>query len=184
MQSPSASLPRIAFAAWSGSGKTTLLQGVIPALRARGLRPAMIKHAHHAFDVDKPGKDSFELRHAGADQMLVASSRRYALMVETPETDDGRVPDLDMLCSRLDPQRADLILVEGFKQSDLPKIEVHRPGLSKPPLYHEIDGVIAVATDAHTLNFDGPLLPVNDPDAVARFIIDYLNIDTPEAPDG
>ncbi len=169
-------LPRIAFAAWSGSGKTTLLKGVIPALRARGLRPAMIKHAHHEFDVDKPGKDSFELRHSGADQMLVASGRRYALMVETPETDDGRVPDLDMLCARLDPRRSDLILVEGFKQWDLPKIEVHRPSVGKPPLYREVAGVIAVATDAPILDFDGPLLPVNDPDAVAAFIIDYLNI--------
>ncbi|ADC72598.1 molybdopterin-guanine dinucleotide biosynthesis protein B [Thioalkalivibrio sp. K90mix] len=169
-------LPRIGFAAWSGSGKTTLLKAVIPALRARGQRPAVIKHAHHAFDVDTPGKDSYELRHAGADQMLVASCRRYALMVETPETDDGRVPDLDMLCSRLDPERADLILVEGFKQADLPKIEVHRPAVGKPPLYPEIPGVIAVATDAAELDFDGPLLPVNDPDAVARFIIDYCNL--------
>lgn len=171
-----ADLPRIGFAAWSGSGKTTLLKGVIPALRARGLRPAMIKHAHHEFDVDKPGKDSFELRHAGADQMLVASGRRYALMVETPETDDGRVPDLDMLCSRLDPQRSDLILVEGFKQWELPKIEVHRPSVGKTPLYRDIDGVVAVATDAAALDFDGPLLPINDPTAIAAFIINYLNI--------
>ncbi len=170
--------PRLAFAAWSGSGKTTLLKAVIPILRQRGLRLAMIKHAHHDFDVDKPGKDSFELRHAGAEQMLVASGRRYALMVETPETDDGRTPDLDMLCARLDPTRTDLVLVEGFKQARLPKIEVYRPALGKPPLYREVDGVVAVATDATTLDFDGPLLPVNEPEAVADFIIAHLHLNT------
>jgi len=176
METAPQSLPRIGFAATSGSGKTTLLKTVIPALRARGLRPAMIKHAHHEFDVDKPGKDSYELRHAGADQMLVASCRRYALMTETPETDDGRVPDLDMLCSRLDPARADLILVEGFKHFDLPKIEVYRPAAGKSPLYPEVPGVIAVATDAGSLDFDGPLLPLNDPEAVAAFVIETLSL--------
>ena len=169
------SIPLLGFAAWSGAGKTTLLTRLLPVLRTRGLEVAMIKHAHHHFDVDKPGKDSYELRQAGAGQVLIASSRRFALMVENPPGEEAD-PVLSELVGRIDPRRADLILVEGFKQWDLPKIEVHRPSVGKPPLYREVAGVIAVATDAPILDFDGPLLPVNDPDAVAAFIIDYLNI--------
>ncbi|WP_018934803.1 molybdopterin-guanine dinucleotide biosynthesis protein B [Thioalkalivibrio sp. ALJ24] len=169
-------IPRIGFAGTSGSGKTTLLKQLIPELRNRGLRPAVIKHAHHAFDVDKPGKDSYELRHAGADQTLVASSRRYALMVETPEVEEGTTPDLDALCAKLDPARSDLILVEGFKHADLPRIEVYRTANEKPPLYPDTPGIIAVATDADGLPFHGPVLALDSPSPVADFIIEHLSL--------
>ncbi|WP_018869919.1 MULTISPECIES: molybdopterin-guanine dinucleotide biosynthesis protein B [unclassified Thioalkalivibrio] len=176
MSHPDNTLPRIGFAAWSGSGKTTLLKQLIPELRNRGLRPAVIKHAHHEFDVDKPGKDSYELRHSGADQTLVASSRRFALMVETPEIEEGATPDLDALCAKLDPARSDLILVEGFKNADLPRIEVYRKANDKPPLYPDTPGVVAVATDAGGLPFHGPVLPLDDPSPVADFIIEHLSL--------
>lgn len=176
MSHPEKTLPRIGFAAWSGSGKTTLLKRLIPELRNRGLRPAVIKHAHHEFDVDKPGKDSYELRHSGADQTLVASSRRFALMVETPEIEEGATPDLDALCAKLDPGRADLILVEGFKNADLPRIEVYRKANDKPPLYPDTPGVVAVATDVAALPFHGPVLPLDDPSPVADFIIEHLSL--------
>ena len=104
--------PLLAIAAWSGTGKTTLLKRLIPELCVRGLRPGLIKHTHHDMDVDKPGKDSYELRKAGAAQTIVASEQRWALMTETPET-----PELDLtwLVSRMDASKLDLVLVEGFK---------------------------------------------------------------------
>lgn len=104
-------IPLLAFAAWSGTGKTTLLKKLIPALCARGIRPGLIKHTHHDMDVDKPGKDSYELRKAGAAQTIVASQQRWALMTETPDEEEL---DLQFLASRMDTSKLDLILVEGF----------------------------------------------------------------------
>lgn len=111
--------PLLAIAAWSGTGKTTLLKRLIPELCVRGLRPGLIKHTHHDMDVDKPGKDSYELRKAGAAQTIVASEQRWALMTETPET-----PELDLtwLVSRMDASKLDVVLVEGFKHEPVPKI--------------------------------------------------------------
>ena len=117
-----ASLPLLGFAAWSGTGKTTLLEAMLPKLVERGIRVAVIKHAHHNFDIDQKGKDSYRLRKAGASQMLISSRYRRALVTETPEEE----ATLPYLISQLDQTQLDLILVEGFKKLDFPKIELHR----------------------------------------------------------
>lgn len=138
------SLPLLGIAAWSGTGKTTLLARLLPALAQRGLRVAVIKHAHHSFDIDQPGKDSYRLREAGASPILVASRERFALMMETPGEQE---PQLPMLIDQVRPQRPDLVLIEGFKQWPLPKLELHRPALGKPLLAHDDPWVHAVASD-------------------------------------
>jgi len=164
-----APLPVLGFAAWSGTGKTTLLRQLIPLLRERGLRPAVVKHSHHSFDVDVPGKDSYELRKAGADQVLVASRRRWALMVETPEIEGD--PDLAELLRHLDTTRADIVLVEGFRRVAFPKIELWRAALGKPLLFPEDGNVVAVATDgALPVDTDLPVLDLNDAPEIAGFV--------------
>jgi molybdopterin-guanine dinucleotide biosynthesis protein MobB len=165
--------PLLGFAAWSGTGKTTLLERLVPVLVARGLRVAVIKHAHHDFDIDVPGKDSYRMRKAGAQQVMVASRRRWALVTEH---DDGRPePRLAELLLHLDHARLDLILVEGFKHEPIPKIELHRPTLGKPLLYTADPKVVAIATDAPVSPAPPlPVLDLNTPDEVADFIFDYL----------
>ncbi|MBK1690883.1 molybdopterin-guanine dinucleotide biosynthesis protein B [Ectothiorhodospira mobilis] len=165
--------PVLGLAAWSGTGKTTLLATLIPLLRARGLRPALIKHAHHRFDVDHPGKDSHTLREAGAEQVLVASRHRMALMVESPEP---REPRLEELLRHLDPRRTDLVLVEGFREAPgLPKIELHRAALDRPLLHPGDPYFIAVASDTPgALKTSLPVLDLNAPPAIAGFILDWL----------
>jgi molybdopterin-guanine dinucleotide biosynthesis protein B len=155
-------------AGWSGSGKTTLLTAVIPELVARGLSVSTIKHAHHEFDIDRPGKDSWRHRQSGAQEVMVASSRRWALMHELR---DAPEPSLDELVARMTP--VDLLLVEGWKRHPHPKIEVHRPSLGKPLLYPEDPWVVAIASD-ETLAAPVPLLPLGDPGAVAAFISAHL----------
>ena len=168
-----ASIPVLGFAAYSGTGKTTLLIKLLPLLRAQGLRIGMIKHAHHDFDIDLPGKDSYELRHAGASQMLVASRQRWALIVETP---DGEETGLQTYLDRLEQSGLDLVLVEGFKPGEIPKIELHRPSLAKPLLYPDDDSIIAVAHDApQPLAVSCEQLDLNDPGQIARFIVDRFN---------
>ena len=133
----------LGLAGWSGAGKTTLAVQLIEGLALRGLRVSTLKHAHHAFDVDQPGKDSHRHRAAGAGQVLISSANRWALMSElrgAPEL------SLQQAVSKLDA--CDLVLVEGFKQEDFPKLEIHRPSLGKPVLKDTIPGVIAVASDA------------------------------------
>jgi len=164
-------LPVLGFAAFSGTGKTTLLKQLIPLLAAQGVRVGVIKHAHHNFDIDQPGKDSFELRKAGARQMLVASSRRWALMTENDAAGD---PELDALVRRLDPDGIDMVLVEGFKHVAYPRIELHRPALGHPLLHPEDCSIIAVATDAPIDSGGLPLLDLNDAAAVAAFILDWM----------
>lgn len=160
--------PVLGFAAFSGTGKTTLLTQIIPLLRAEGIRPGLIKHAHHDFDIDQPGKDSYELRKAGAAQVLVASSQRWALMVETPSQPEAQ---LDELLSRLDQTALDLILVEGFRHVSFTKIELHRAALGHPLLCVTDNSIIAVASDAPLeLPRQLPLLDINNPAAIARFI--------------
>jgi len=160
--------PVIGFAAWSGTGKTTLLRKIIPLLRERGIRVGMIKHAHHGFDIDIPGKDSYELRKAGADQMLVASARREALVVERVSDTD---PDLNRLLTRLDQDTLDLLLVEGFKHETFPKIELYRAARGKPPMYPGDHTIIAVAADSVLPeSTELPVLDINDPGQVAGFI--------------
>lgn len=152
-------IPLLAFAAWSGTGKTTLLKKLIPALCARGIRPGLIKHTHHDMDVDKPGKDSYELRKAGAAQTIVASQQRWALMTETPDEEEL---DLHFLASRMDTSKLDLILVEGFKHEEIAKIVLFRDGAGHRPEELVIDRhVIAVASDV-SLNLDVALLDIND----------------------
>lgn len=160
--------PVLGFAAFSGTGKTTLLVKLLPRLRAAGLRIGMIKHAHHKFDVDVPGKDSYELRKAGASQMLVTSSRRWALMTDL---DEERDPVLQEMLDRLDQAGLDLVLVEGFKHEAFPKIELHRPATGSALICPEDPNVIAVATDAPLAVPPGlPLLDLNDVDGIAQFV--------------
>ena len=169
-----AHVPILGFAAYSGTGKTTLLLKVLPLLKAKGLRVGMIKHAHHSFEVDYPGKDSFELRKAGADQMLVVSRQRWALMVEAPRPDDAR---LDEVLLDVDQGKLDLILVEGFKRERFRKIELHRPAVGKPLLYPQDDQIIAIASDG-PLPDDCrlPRLDLNDAAAIANFVVGYVGI--------
>lgn len=169
-------IPVLGFAAYSGTGKTTLLTRLIPLLCARGLRIGMIKHAHHEFDLDKPGKDSYELRKAGASQTLVASSRRWALVHENTEE---REPRLAELIVYLDRGELDLILVEGFKHERYPKIELHRRSLEKPLLFLQDPNVIAVACDEELPSPPSlPVLNINDPEQIAEFVeTDFLRRD-------
>jgi molybdopterin-guanine dinucleotide biosynthesis protein MobB len=119
-----ADIPILGFSAWSGTGKTTLLRRLIPALKARGLRVSVIKHAHHHFDLDFPGKDSYELRKAGADQTVICTTTRMAMITEFEHP--GEEPDLQQIIASLDTSRVDMILVEGYKDIHFPKIELHR----------------------------------------------------------
>ncbi|EOT4560932.1 molybdopterin-guanine dinucleotide biosynthesis protein MobB [Shigella flexneri] len=156
-------IPLLAFAAWSGTGKTTLLKKLIPALCARGIRPGLIKHTHHDMDVDKPGKDSYELRKAGAAQTIVASQQP-----------DEEELDLHFLASRMDTSKLDLILVEGFKHEEIAKIVLFRDGAGHRPEELVIDRhVIAVASDV-PLNLDVALLDINDVEGLADFVVEWM----------
>ncbi|HCB1068833.1 TPA: molybdopterin-guanine dinucleotide biosynthesis protein B [Klebsiella variicola subsp. variicola] len=164
--------PLLAIAAWSGTGKTTLLKRLIPELCVRGLRPGLIKHTHHDMDVDKPGKDSYELRKAGAAQTIVASEQRWALMTETPET-----PELDLtwLVSRMDASKLDLVLVEGFKHEAVPKILLFRQNSGHSVEELMIDEhTLAVASDM-PIATSLPQLDLNDIQQIATFIANWLD---------
>lgn len=167
-----AHVPILGFVAYSGTGKTTLLKKLLPLLNQRGVRVGMVKHAHHSFEVDQPGKDSYELRKAGAAQMLIASRARWALMVERQREKD---PQLDEVLLELDQAALDLILVEGFKKERFPKIELRRAGLEGPAFYPSDDTIVAVATDdAASLDTALPVLDLNRPEAIADFIADKV----------
>lgn len=155
---------------WSGSGKTTLLCRLLPELIGRGISVSTVKHTHHKFDLDRPGKDSYLHREAGAREVMVASSLRWALLHELRNTPE---PDLDGLLDRMGP--VDLVIVEGFKSHRFPKMEIFRPALGKPLRSLEDDTVVAVASDAD-LDAATPLLPhldLNDVPAIADFIQDH-----------
>jgi molybdopterin-guanine dinucleotide biosynthesis adapter protein len=159
--------PRVlGLAGWSGAGKTTLLVKLIPALTARGLRIATIKHAHHEFDVDTPGKDSYEHRKAGASEVIVASARRWVVMHEL--AGEGE-PSLAELLRRVSP--CDLILVEGFKRDHHPKLEIHRPALGKPAFYPDDPAIVAVATDGPLAAPHPPRVDLNDIEAVVEVVL-------------
>jgi molybdopterin-guanine dinucleotide biosynthesis adapter protein len=153
-------------AGWSGSGKTTLMTALIPEFVARGLSVSTIKHAHHAFDVDQPGKDSWRHRQAGASEVMVVSEHRWALMHELRGAPE---PGLDELVPRI--TSVDLLLVEGFKHHPHPKIEVYRPALGKPPLHPDDRYIVAVASDEVLPGLTLPRLSLGDPVAIADFII-------------
>jgi molybdopterin-guanine dinucleotide biosynthesis protein B len=169
-------VPMIGFAAFSGTGKTTLLLQLLPLLKQAGLRISVVKHAHHAFDMDYPGKDSHRLRSAGADEMLVAGRCRVGLIREC--RDSAAEPRLAEMLGLLDPSRIDLLLVEGFKAERFPKIELHRPSLGRPLLCTSDDSIIAVASDAALADVpaDLPELPLNDPASIADFILAFTGL--------
>ena len=164
------SLPLLAVVGWSGTGKTTLLQKLIPILSSQGIRSGLIKHTHHQMDVDTAGKDSYLLRKAGANQVIVASSQRWALMCETP---DEEQIDLSYLVSRMDNSLLDLVLVEGFKNEAVPKIVLWRAGIKGGVEDLLDEQVIAVASD-RTLRLSVPVLDLNQPVAIASFIAEWL----------
>ncbi|EGQ9351558.1 bifunctional molybdopterin-guanine dinucleotide biosynthesis adaptor protein MobB/molybdopterin molybdotransferase MoeA [Vibrio parahaemolyticus] len=163
-------IPTLGFAAYSGTGKTTLLEALLPKLTEAGLRIGMLKHAHHNFDVDKPGKDSYRLRKAGASQMLIASRNRFALMTETPEAE----AEFEYLLTRFDEDKLDVVLVEGCKNIAFPKIELHREEVGKPWLYPHDENIIAIASDSAELDSELPQMNINDLDAIAQFVLQYV----------
>lgn len=154
---------------WSGSGKTTLLVSLIPKLIGRGLKVSTMKHGHHGIDVDIPGKDSYRHREAGATEVLVASSRRWALMHELREQPE---PPVEELIARMSP--VDLLIIEGFKFAHHDKLEVYRPSIGKPLLATDDRGVVAVASDAPLSGLGVPVLALNEPDAIADFIVAHF----------
>lgn len=164
-------IPILGFSAYSGTGKTTLLCQVIPALKQRGLRVSVVKHAHHDFDLDFPGKDSYELRKSGADQTVICTTTRMAMITEFAHPSEE--PELRDIIASLDGSRADIVLVEGYKDIRFPKIELHRAALRKPYLYQHDDSVIAIACDQPPPG-EVPIavLDINDVGAIARFIYD------------
>ncbi|QNI03177.1 molybdopterin-guanine dinucleotide biosynthesis protein B [Halomonas sp. SH5A2] len=170
---PSLPFPVLGITAWSGTGKTTLLEQLLPRLRAEGVQVAVIKHAHHRFDVDQPGKDSYKLRSAGATPMLIASSQRLALMQETP---DGEEPDLNQLLAMVAVHEPDLVLVEGFKAWPLAKLVLYREGIGDAEILHS-QGVEAVALQGASpvaLSAATTQLALDDIDAITRWIIDWM----------
>ncbi|HEX8164494.1 MAG TPA: molybdopterin-guanine dinucleotide biosynthesis protein B [Beijerinckiaceae bacterium] len=156
----------IGLAGWSGAGKTTLVLKLIPELNRRGVVVSTVKHAHHAFDIDEPGKDSFEHRAAGAREVLVASERRFALIRELRGEPE---PGLAALLARLSP--VDLVIVEGFKAQAHPKIEVHRAANGKPFLFRDIPNVRAIAADGPVPDAPVPVLPLDDVAAIADTVL-------------
>ena len=154
---------------WSGSGKTTLAEQLIARLTNRGLRVSTLKHAHHAFDLDQPGKDSHRHRQAGAAQVLISSSKRWALMAELRDEQELKFEDA---LAQLAP--CDLVLVEGFKREDFPKLEIHRPCVGKPLLYGDMPGILAIASDK-PLDPEPtvPVIDLNDLDAIEAWVLEY-----------
>jgi molybdopterin-guanine dinucleotide biosynthesis adapter protein len=160
----------IGFIGYSNSGKTTLIEKLIPTVRSRGFTVSAIKNAHHGFDMDRPGKDSYRYREAGAGQVLIATGVRWALLTETPQ----RPASLEELLDQLAP--CDLVIIEGFKsEGHLPRIEVRRRSNVEPPIYPHDPNVIALATD-YALDAPLPVLDLNDADKIADFVIERLSL--------
>lgn len=162
-------VPLLGFAAFSGTGKTTLLTQIIPLLKHHGLRIGLIKHSHHNFQIDQPGKDSFRLREAGATPVMLVSTHRRAIITEITQEQEPRLDDQLKLFNQ---SELDLILVEGFKAEPFSKIELHRPSLNKPLLYPNDPNIIAIASDV-ALETPGTLtqLDINQPEMIAAFIL-------------
>jgi molybdopterin-guanine dinucleotide biosynthesis protein B len=158
-------------AGWSGSGKTTLLAKLIPELTRRGLRVSTLKHAHHGFDVDRPGKDSYEHRAAGATEVMISSAKRFALMHELR---DAPEPTVEELVAHMTP--VDLLLIEGFKTHAHDKLEVHRPALGKPLLAAEDATYVAVASDVPIAGLRVPRLDLSDIAAIADFVVAHCGL--------
>ena len=162
----------IGFAAFSGTGKTSLLKKLIPVLKHKSIRVAVIKHAHHDFEIDLPGKDSYELRHAGADQVLISSSKRFVKILEVEQE-----RSLEECLARVTTRQCDLVLVEGYKRATISKIELHRPSLGFPLLHQSDKHIIAIASDEKidlsksNQEHDMPVLDLNNVEQIADFII-------------
>ncbi|MEO7760310.1 MAG: molybdopterin-guanine dinucleotide biosynthesis protein B [Casimicrobiaceae bacterium] len=169
----------LGFAGWSGSGKTTVIEQILPILRDEGLSVALIKHAHHEFDIDQPGKDSWRHRKAGCREVLVTSAVRWALMHELQDE-----PELTLHAALRQLTPCDLVLVEGFKRAEIPKIEIHRQSVGKPLLYPDDPHIIGLATDDRPAHADAsiPVLDLNNARTIAVFAIQHcaeLSIDNP-----
>ena len=158
----------IGLAGWSGSGKTTLITKLIPCLLARGLRVSTLKHAHHGFDLDKPGKDSFVHRVAGATEVIISSAKRWAILHELREEPEWDMADL---VAKMSP--VDLVLVEGFKRDAFPKLEVHRAENGKPLLHPDDPHIVAVACDTALPAARVPVVDLNDVDAIADLLLTH-----------
>lgn len=158
----------IGLAGWSGSGKTTLISKLIPCLIARGCRVSTLKHAHHGFDLDQPGKDSFVHRAAGATEVVVSSSKRFAILHELREEPEW---NLHALLRKLAP--VDLILVEGFKREAFPKLEIHRAENGKPLLHPDDPGIVAIASDQALPSATVPVVDLNDTERVADLLLEH-----------
>lgn len=156
------------FAGYSGSGKTTLIEQLIPRFVIRGLRVSLIKHAHHLFEIDRPGKDSYRHREAGASEVLITSDQRWVLMHELRGAPE---PALAQQLERFSP--CDLVLVEGYKHAAIPKIEIHRPSIGKPMLHPSDPNIVAVACDS-PVKTALPVLDLNQPDTIVDFIVEHL----------
>jgi molybdopterin-guanine dinucleotide biosynthesis protein B len=158
-------------AGWSGSGKTSLLVRLLPELNRRGLRVSTVKHAHHGFDVDQPGKDSWEHRNAGAVEVMVSSTRRWALMHEHRDAPEA---SLEELLAHMTP--VDLVIVEGYKTHRHPKLEVYRAIVGKPLLCRDDRNIVAIAADAPLDGLKIPLLDLDDTAAIAAFVVEHLRL--------
>ncbi len=166
--------PIIGLCAYSGSGKTTLLEKLIPIFTAYRLKVAVIKHAHHTFDIDHPEKDSYKIRKAGAQQILISSQNRWALIHEN--VSENAELSIEEALNQINIENIDFIIVEGFKDSPIPKIEIHRPELGKPLISNSDAHVIAIATDNMEKTHSSlPLLDLNDAAIIAKFIKDYIS---------
>ncbi len=155
---------------YSGAGKTTLIEALIKRFAARGLKVSLIKHAHHGFDIDRPGKDSFRHREAGAGEVMLLSDRRWVLMHEVR---DEPPPQLEQMIACLSP--CDLLLLESFKTAAFDKLEVYRPSVGKAPIWPSCQGVVAVASDVQ-VDCPLPLLDLNDHDAMAAFVLKHVGL--------
>ena len=156
----------IGLAGWSGSGKTTLITKLIPRLLARGVRVSTLKHAHHGFDLDKPGKDSFVHRVAGATEVIISSARRWAILHELREEPEWNMVDL---VAKMSP--VDLVLVEGFKRDAFPKLEIHRIANGKPLIHPEDPHIVAVASDSAVPDAKVPVVDLNNIETIADLLL-------------
>ena len=164
--------PIIGLCAYSGSGKTTLLEKLIPIFNSYQLKVAVIKHAHHSFDIDHPNKDSYKIRKAGAQQILISSRNRWALIHENIANHSEL--KLEDALKQLEVEAIDFVIVEGYKSAPIPKIEIHRPNLGKPLISNTDKHVIAIATDDKKIQSSLPLLDLNDSSQIAQFIKNFL----------
>jgi molybdopterin-guanine dinucleotide biosynthesis protein B len=158
----------IGLAGWSGSGKTTLIKKLLPCLIARGLRVSTLKHAHHGFDLDQPGKDSFFHRAAGATEVIISSTRRWAILHELRDEPEW---NLDRLLARMSP--VDLVLVEGYKRDAFPKIEIYRSENGKPLIHPGDPYIVAVAADGPLPQASVPVIDLNNVDSIADTLLKH-----------